>query len=93
VPCLATLYLQNDDFDWTDQDNVGAGLIDFPTVAIHEAGHALSVAHTGKIGVKNGKLFAKTRAIMNAMYGGPLRELTGRDNGAFCSNWAEWPQN
>ena len=81
----------NDEFEWSDTDDVAPGAIDFPTVAIHEAGHGVSAAHFGMIAVKNDKLFAKPRAIMNAIYGGKLRELTGRDRGSHCSNWAQWP--
>lgn len=83
----------NDQYEWADNGVSGGGVIDFPTVAIHEAGHGLSAAHFGSIGVKDGFLFAKPRAVMNAIYGGPLRELTGRDIGSHCSNWAQWPNN
>jgi len=80
----------NDEYDWSDN---GGTNFDFPTVAIHEVGHGLSAAHFGMIAVKDGALFAKPRTIMNAIYGGPLRELTGRDEASHCSNWAEWPNN
>jgi hypothetical protein len=81
----------NDEFDWSD--NGAPDTIDFPTVAIHEVGHGLSAAHFGLIAVKNGALFAKPRTIMNAIYGGTLRELTGRDIASHCSNWSQWPNN
>lgn len=81
----------NDQYAWSD--NGASGTIDFPTVAIHEAGHGLSAAHFGTIGVKDGALFAAPRAVMNAIYGGPLRTLKGRDKGSHCSNWAQWPNN
>jgi len=80
----------NDEYDWSDN---GGTIYDFPTVAIHEVGHGLSAAHFGMIAVKDGALFAKPRAIMNAVYGGPLRDLTGRDKGSHCANWAQWPNN
>lgn len=88
----------NDEFEWADNglegpQPSGPRLFDFPTVAIHEVGHGLSAAHFGNIGFKNGNLVAKPRAIMNAIYGGTLRELLGRDVGSFCSNWAQWPNN
>jgi hypothetical protein len=88
----------NDQYNWADNglegiQPDGTRLFDLPTVAIHEAGHGFSVAHFGNIGVKNGFLFAKPRTVMNAIYGGTLRSLTGRDDGALCSNWAQWPNN
>lgn len=78
----------NDQYTWSDNGEPG---VDFPTVAIHEAGHGLSAAHFGSIGLKNGALFAKPRSVMNAIYGGPFRDLHGRDIGSHCSNWAQWP--
>lgn len=86
----------NDQFEWTDNGvggERGSGLIDFPTVAIHESGHGVSAAHFGSIGRQGGELVANPRAVMNAIYGGTLRELTGRDAGSHCSNWANWPNN
>jgi len=88
----------NDQYEWADnglegpQPN-GTRIFDFPTVAIHEAGHGVSMAHFGNIGVKNGSLFVSPRSIMNAIYGGLLREPVGRDKGSLCSNWAQWPNN
>lgn len=86
----------NDQYEWSD-DGVeglqpdGTRIFDFPTVAIHEAGHGLSAAHFGNIGFKKGTLVANPRAVMNGVYIDPLRELTGRDNGIYCGNWAQWP--
>src|SRR5690606_14657301 len=75
----------NDQYEWADNgvegtQPSGVRFFDFPTVAIHEAGHGVSSAHFGSIGVKDGFLFAKPRAVMNAIYGGTLRQLTGRDD-------------
>ncbi|MBZ0294525.1 MAG: hypothetical protein K8L99_18315 [Anaerolineae bacterium] len=84
----------NDEFEWVDngvQGVRGDGFIDFPAVAIHEVGHGFSAAHFGNIGRQDGVLVARPRAIMNAIYGGIARDLTGRDNGSHCSNWANWP--
>ncbi len=88
----------NDEFEWADDGTEGTqpdGIryFDFPTVAIHEHGHGFSMAHFGLIARKNGNLVAHPRAIMNAIYGGTLREPTGRDEGSHCSNWAQWPNN
>lgn len=84
----------NDQFQWVDDGtdaSRGSGYFDLPTVANHEFGHGVSVAHFGNIGVKNGDLVANPRAAMNAIYGGAYPELGGRDVGSFCSNWAQWP--
>lgn len=68
------------------------GNIDVESVSLHEQGHGLSQAHFGTVGLKNdGSLFAAPRAVMNALYAGPLRQLQGSDNGGHCSNWAAWP--
>lgn len=88
----------NDEFEWADNglegtQPDGTRLFDFPTVAIHEVGHGVSAAHFGSIGRQKGELVAHPRSIMNAIYGGTLRELAGRDKGSHCSNWAQWPNN
>lgn len=68
------------------------GDIDVETVSLHEQGHGLSQAHFGTVRIKNdGTLKASPRAVMNALYAGPLRQLQGSDNGGHCSNWAAWP--
>lgn len=80
----------NGAFRWT---NTGTGNnIDIETVALHENGHALGLGHFGKISIKNnGQLKASPRAVMNALYAGPLRSPLGTDNGSFCGYWASWP--
>ncbi len=65
--------------------------IDVETVALHESGHGLSQAHFGNIFAKKGVLTASPRAVMNAIYGGVLHDLTGTDRGGHCGNWANWP--
>lgn len=86
----------NDNFEWADNglegpQPAGPRIFDFPTVAIHEVGHGVSAAHFGTIGRQNGLLVAHPRSIMNAIYGGTLRQLAGRDSASNCSNWAQWP--
>ncbi len=84
----------NDEFEWSDNGvggERGSGIFDFPTVAIHESGHGLSAAHFGSIGRQGGELVAHPRTVMNAIYGGTLRKLTGRDVASHCSNWAQYP--
>ncbi len=77
-------------FTW----RTNGGNIDVETVALHEAGHGLSQAHFGTVALNNdGSLKASPRAVMNALYSGPLRNLLGTDNGGHCSNWAAWPNN
>ncbi len=78
-------------FSWA---NNGVANIDVQTVALHEAGHGLSQAHFGTVALKSdGSLLAAPRAVMNALYAGPLRALHGSDNAGHCSNWAAWPIN
>lgn len=84
----------NDTFEWADNGVQGArgdGVYDFPSVAIHEVGHGFSQAHFGSIGRKDGALFPQPKAVMNAIYGGIQRTLSGNDVGGHCSNWAQWP--
>jgi hypothetical protein len=87
----------NDQYNWSDNGVEGTvgGVrwIDFPAVAIHEVGHGFSAGHFGSIGRKDGFLFPQPRAVMNAIYGGPLRGLLGHDVGAHCNNWSQWPNN
>lgn len=78
-------------FAWADD---GVSNVDVETVALHEAGHGLSQAHFGTVRIKNdGTLKASPRAVMNALYAGPFRELAGNDNGGHCGNWGQWPNN
>jgi hypothetical protein len=78
-------------FSWADD---GVNDIDVESVALHEAGHGQSQAHFGKVWLKNdGSLKASPRAVMNALYAEPFRNLAGTDNGGHCSNWANWPNN
>lgn len=80
----------NDGFVWNIDGN-----IDVETVALHEAGHAFSQAHFGKIfGVlANGTIHFAPLAVMNAAYSGVQQELTGTDNAGHCSIWGNWPNN
>lgn len=78
-------------WNWADD---GTADIDLESVATHEIGHGLSQAHFGNISIKhNGTFTANPRAVMNAFYGSPYRELNGTDNGGHCSIWGQWPQN
>lgn len=76
-------------FTWRDD---GVANVDVETVALHEFGHGLSQAHFGTVRRKNdGSLKASPRAVMNAAYLSPFRDLAGTDNGGHCGNWASWP--
>ena len=88
----------NDQYEWADNglegtQPSGVRLFDLPAVAIHEVGHGFSQAHFGNIGIQDGALKASPLSIMNAIYGGLQRDLTGRDTGGHCSNWSQWPNN
>jgi len=75
---------------WADD---GISNIDVETVALHEAGHGLSQAHFGTLlQLNDGSLQAAPRAVMNAFYLDPQRELFGTDLSGHCSLWANWPQ-
>lgn len=79
----------NDNFGW----NTGS-TYDVQTVALHEAGHALSQAHFGSAFLSgNGKLHFSPRAVMNAAYSGVQTTIGETDNAGHCSNWASWPNN
>ena len=81
----------NDLFRWSDIDEVPPFHIDFPTIAVHEVGHGLSLSHFGTVQRTKDGLTVKPRAVMSPIYDGKLREPTGRDKGAFCNAWANWP--
>jgi len=78
-------------YSWADN---GVNNVDVESVAVHEAGHGLSQAHFGKVFIdNNGGINFAPRAIMNAVYVSPSRELFGTDDAGHCSNWGDWPNN
>lgn len=79
----------NNEFQWS-VDGTG---IDVETIALHENGHAVGMGHFGNLSVtlKNGKLHASPRAVMNAVYLGPYRDLAGTDRAAYCGVYGNWP--
>jgi len=83
-------------WNWvTSLDPVGPFDIDVESIAVHEAGHGLSQAHFGTLFQtdQNGKYHFAPKALLNAGYVGPQRELMGSDTGGHCSIWASWPNN
>jgi len=85
---LAEIYYNNT-FPWSVN---GSGGIDIETVALHENGHALGLAHFGDIfRTRNGTLHVAPRAVMNAAYLGPLQTPQRTDRSAICGLYANWP--
>ena len=81
----------NDAFGWGTSG--GPGLADVETIALHEAGHALSQAHFGQIfyNRSSDQYVFSPRAVMNAVYSGPNRDLDGTDQAGHCGLWDSWP--
>jgi hypothetical protein len=81
----------NDNFAWT-LSGLGDN-IDVETVALHENGHALELAHFGRISLTkaNLRLHVAPRAVMNAVILGTLRSPLGTDNASYCETFENWP--
>lgn len=70
-----------------------ASNVDIESVVTHESGHAFGLGHFGKVfltkkGTTEADIKYAPRAVMNAVYVSPFRELTGTDNASFCHVWA-----
>ena len=85
----------NSRFHWGT--NAARNVVDFYSVITHETGHALGLAHFGKVFVtkkaaSNGIQLADIKyapyAMMNAVYVTGRNELAGTDNSSFCQIWA-----
>ena len=86
----------NPSFIWTNRGAPG-GFIDFYSVIAHESGHALGLAHFGKVfitkkdaadGIHIADLKYAPKALMNAVYVQGRDEILGTDNSSFCQIWA-----
>lgn len=79
----------NKAFSWGDGTN-----FDVETIALHEAGHALSQGHFGKAFLDAGKrqIHFSPRAVMNACYSGIQRNVGKTDNAGHCGLWSNWPR-
>lgn len=79
----------NANFPWTTLATNGNS-VDIQSVVTHEAGHALGLAHFGKLFLdRQGNLKLAPLAIMNAGYVSAFRDLTGTDRSQFCNIWAD----
>ena len=72
-------------------------VVDFYSIITHETGHAMGLAHFGKVfvtkkdatdGISIADIKYAPRAMMNAVYVTGRSELAGTDNSSFCQIWA-----
>ena len=91
---LAEIYY-NTRFAWgsTQAPNV----VDFFSIITHETGHAMGLAHFGKVfvtqkdaadGIQVADIRYAPKAMMNAVYVTGRSEIAGTDNSSFCQIWA-----
>ncbi|HEX2220420.1 MAG TPA: hypothetical protein VHG35_16570 [Gemmatimonadales bacterium] len=85
----------NPSFVWTNRGHPAG--IDFYSVITHESGHALGLAHFGKVfvtkrdaadGIQIADVKYAPKALMNAVYVTGRDEIAGSDNASFCQIWA-----
>ena len=88
-----TLFWEDAAGNLTDIDGNGKIDIAFREIYYNDQYNWADNGVEGTIGRQDGLLVAHPRAVMNAIYGGTLRDLTGRGVGAHCGNWAQWPVN
>ena len=78
----------NNGFSWRTEDHY-----DVETIALHEAGHALSQGNLGKayLDAGTGKVYFSPRSVMNAAYSGIQTNFEKTDTTAYSSIWENWP--
>ena len=64
-------------------------VIDLPTIASHEAGHAFGLGHFGRMFENHGVFNVAGYNIMSQIYV-PNRQLSGTPTGAFCGIYGSW---
>jgi hypothetical protein len=91
---LAEIYY-NTGFAWGTTQALN--VVDFYSIITHETGHALGLAHFGKVfvtkkdaadGVSVVDVKYAPKAMMNAVYVTGRGEIAGTDNSSFCQIWA-----
>lgn len=77
-----------------DRPATDAEAFDVQTVALHEAGHALSLEHYGQeVTRRDGSVDFKPEAVMNPVYTGTMQRLQAADVAAHCiGGWKTWPK-
>ncbi len=75
----------SDSYEWRMDDHY-----DVETIALHETGHGMSLAHFGTAfrTTANGKLHFSPLSVMNAAYTGIHHDLLPTDLAGFCSVWS-----
>jgi hypothetical protein len=85
----------NTRFAWGNSQ--AANVVDFYSIITHETGHAMGLAHFGKVfvtkndatdGIQIADIKYAPKAMMNAVYVTGRSEIAGTDNSSFCQIWA-----
>ena len=85
----------NTRFAWGNSQ--AANVVDFYSIITHETGHAMGLAHFGKVfvtkkdaadGTQITDIKYAPKAMMNAVYVTGRSEIAGTDNSSFCQIWA-----
>ena len=85
----------NTRFAWGNSQ--APNVVDFYSIITHETGHAMGLAHFGKVfvtqkdaadGISVADIKYAPKAMMNAVYVTGRNELAGTDNSSFCQIWA-----
>jgi hypothetical protein len=85
----------NTRFAWGNSQ--AANVVDFYSIITHETGHAMGLAHFGKVfvtqkdaadGISVADIKYAPKAMMNAVYVTGRSEIAGTDNSSFCQIWA-----